>query len=115
MRDNIYKKIEKGNFTFNSTIYENYKKKEGVIACKEGTDDEFILVPLWADDEFHITSVSREDFKAMGWDASGVSDEKMQWIADKMSSNYVGGGQFWGDVRFYAEELELPKIKKEEE
>lgn len=111
MRDNIYRKHEKSYFTFNPSIYEDYKKKEGVIVCKEGTDDEFVLVPLWVDDEFHITSVSREDFKAEGFDASGVSDEKMQWVADKMSDNYVGCGGFWDDVRFYAEELGLPKIK----
>lgn len=114
MQSNLYRKMEKSLYPFSKEHYERLKGLNETIVFNEGKEDEYIFVPIWKDDEFHITSVSREDFKAKGWDASKVSDEKMQWIADKMSDNYVGNGEFWDDIDFYAEELGLSKIENYE-
>lgn len=72
--------------------------------------DKGIFVSLEELGFFHITSVSREDFVNRGYNADDVSDGQMRDIAEAMSDSYCESGQFWSDIDFWAEELNLPKI-----
>lgn len=65
-------------------------------------------------ESFKITSVSREDLEAAGFDASDVDDDTMERLADKMGDAYVSNG-FWIDLPIIAEYLEIPKKCETEE
>ena len=65
-------------------------------------------------ESFKITSVSREDLEAAGFDASDVDDYTMERLADKMGDAYVSNG-FWIDLPIIAEYLEIPKKGETEE
>lgn len=64
-------------------------------------------------DSFSITSVSREDLDAAGFDTSNVDDDTMERLADKMGDAYVSNG-FWIDLPIIAEYLEIPKKENNE-
>lgn len=63
-------------------------------------------------ESFVITSVSREDLKALGYDTSEVSDEKMEYLAKKMANDYCEQ-LFWTSLDILAECLEIPKEENE--
>lgn len=62
----------------------------------------------WGKESFPVTSVSREDLEARGFDTSGVSDETMERLASKMSDNYCEQ-LFWISLNVIAEHLGIPK------
>lgn len=92
--------------------YNELKAEKDTIVLDEGTDKERCLVNISHLDEFVITSIARADFKSIGFDASELTDGDMHCIASKMSDSYVGNG-FWIDLRFFAEEYNLPRIEEE--
>lgn len=85
------------------TLYNVYDK----MLDRLGIEDE-------PKESFEITSVSREDLEAAGFDASDVDDDTMERLADKMGDAYVSNG-FWIDLPIIAEYLEIPKKGETEE
>ena len=63
-------------------------------------------------ESFVITSVSRDDLEALGYDTSEVSDEKMEYLAKKMANDYCEQ-LFWSSLDILAEYLEIPKKENE--
>lgn len=63
-------------------------------------------------ESFVITSVSRGDLEALGYDTSEVSDEKMEYLAKKMANDYCEQ-LFWSSLDILAEYLEIPKKENE--
>ena len=60
---------------------------------------------------FPITSVHRNDLADYGFDVSGVTDEQMERLADKMGDLYVEVGGFWDQMEEIAEQMGIPKIE----
>ena len=58
---------------------------------------------------FDVISLSREDFKAVGFDAEKLTDGQMQRVASKIAD--VCMEQFWISLEWWGEELNLPKCK----
>ena len=59
-------------------------------------------------DAFEITSVSRADLEAIGFDTTHVSDETMERLASKMADDYCEQ-LFWDSMTIIAEILGIPK------
>lgn len=60
---------------------------------------------------FPITSISRDDLVAAGFDAEGVTDEQMEQLADKMADDYLEQ-LYWSSLKILAEDaLCIPKKK----
>lgn len=102
-----YKKITKNEFKgipAAEASYENLKKHEGAIVfCADDKNEEFILIPTEAVDEFIITALSREDFRSQGFtNPETLSDETMQEIADAMAENFTSNGSYWDDIDEWA-------------
>ena len=58
---------------------------------------------------FHITSVSRDDLEALGFDTSRVSDDTMEHLASKLADDYCEQ-LFWISLRVLAEDyFNIPK------
>ena len=60
---------------------------------------------------FDVVSLSGEDFKDMGFDASNLTDGQMQRIANKIGDACME--QFWESLRYFASELNLPEYNPE--
>lgn len=60
---------------------------------------------------FPITSVSREDLEARGFNTKNVGDDTMERLASKMGDAYVENG-FWEDMYIIAEYLDIPRRAK---
>lgn len=89
-----------------------------------GSVEEFILAfnsdgtgaptPEWnflravPDGSFPITSVTRENLNAKGFDAREVSDETMERLASKMADDYVSQ-MFWESLDSIAEYQGIPR------
>lgn len=58
---------------------------------------------------FVIARLSRDDFRAIGFNADALSDADMQDIADTMGDSFVSE-QFWTDLHFFAEQRNLKAI-----
>jgi hypothetical protein len=61
---------------------------------------------------FDITSVSRDDLEAQGYEIKSVTDSMMRDLAREMAYRYVEN-TFWGDLRYSAEKLGFLKEKVE--
>lgn len=60
-------------------------------------------------ENFPITSVSRADLKALGFDTSNVSDDTMEHLASKLADDYCEQ-LFWISLRVLAEDyFNIPK------
>lgn len=62
---------------------------------------------------FPITSVSRDDLDALGFDTKDVSDSTMEHLAKKMADDYMEQ-LYWTSLRIIAEYLEIPEKGSEE-
>lgn len=60
---------------------------------------------------FKITSVSRDDLEALGYNTSKVSDRKMEHLAKRLADDYLEQ-LFWTSLDIMAEFLEMPKRRK---
>lgn len=60
---------------------------------------------------FKITSVSRDDLEVLGYNASRVSDKKMEHLAKRLADDYLEQ-LFWTSLDIMAEFLEIPKRRK---
>ncbi len=60
---------------------------------------------------FPITSVSRDDLEAKGFDASNVDDATMELLASKMADDYLEQ-LYWISMEILAEYLGIPKKKE---
>ena len=63
---------------------------------------------------FKITSVSRDDLEALGYNTSRVSDKKMEYLAKRLADDYLEQ-LFWTSLDIMAEFLEIPKRRKKRE
>ena len=63
---------------------------------------------------FKITSVSRDDLEALGYNTSRVSDKKMEYLAKRLADDYLEQ-LFWTSLDIMAEFLEIPKRRKKKE
>lgn len=59
---------------------------------------------------FEITSISRADLEAAGFDASKVDDDTMERLASKMEDDYLEQ-LYWTSLKIIAEYLKIPKKK----
>jgi hypothetical protein len=57
---------------------------------------------------FGISSVSRHDLIAIGYDVRRVDDETMERIASELADAYLAG-PFWRDLRAVAKAFGIPK------
>ena len=61
--------------------------------------------------EFKITSVTREDLEMRGFDATNITDEQMERLAQKMCDDYLEQ-MFWISLDIIAEDIiGIPKKK----
>ena len=61
---------------------------------------------------FEITSVSRDDLDAAGFDVSDVDDAIMETLAKKMANDYLEQ-LYWTSLKIIAEDyLNIPKKKE---
>lgn len=96
---------------YNAILVKNYELlKPKATIINEGQENEYIFVEDKYLDMFHITSVSREDFKGIGYDASKISDEEMEYLAEKLADYFCESGGFWDYLENYAIDNELPII-----
>lgn len=87
-----------------------YCEKSGEVVMQEWTGSDWLC--LHDDHEFYeITSVSREDLEAAGFDASSVADSTMRRLASKMADAYQEHS-YWTDLDIIAEILEIPRKPK---
>lgn len=63
-------------------------------------------------DSFTILSLSREDFEAVGFIATELDDETMEYIARKLGDVLMSGGDYWLFLEQYAEENDLPRTEE---
>lgn len=59
--------------------------------------------------DFPITTVSRDDVTASGYDTSNLSDEKMAELAKRMGDAYLDDG-YWDDLKIIADQLNIPSV-----
>ena len=60
-------------------------------------------------EDFPITSISREDLEALGFDTSNVSDDTMEHLASKLADDYCEQ-LFWISLGVLAEDyFNIPK------
>ena len=64
------------------------------------------------DKKFVCLSLMREDFEKKGYDASKLTDGQMEKIASKIGEAVMA--QFWEEIDFYGEILNIPSQKIEE-
>lgn len=57
---------------------------------------------------FKITSVSRDDLEARGFDTENINDSEMSILARKMADDYCGQ-LFWDSMEIIAEDLGFPR------
>lgn len=60
---------------------------------------------------FEVLSVSREDFKAVGYNADHLTDEEMEYMASVMHSTLLGGGDYWLFLKYWAVDNNFPKYE----
>jgi hypothetical protein len=92
--------------------YNYYKACEGTIVVAEGTDEECLFVEQKHTGYFPITSLHRDDFENIGYDASGLDDGKMTICANKLADFFLEYGGYWDYLREFADEFNLPKSKE---
>jgi hypothetical protein len=56
---------------------------------------------------FEVVSISRDDFKEIGFDGSQISDDDMISLAEDLRELHCSA-HFWNDVQFIAESFDLP-------
>ena len=104
---NYYKRINKSDYEGASIKaiegYENLKSANGVIVSND-ENGEFILVPTELIGEFIVTYLSREDIEKEGFDASVLSDEDMNDLADSLEDGILDDGIYWYLVNSFMED-----------
>lgn len=115
-----YKKIEKREYFYkNAPIapqksYNDLRGRKGVVVSSD-ENGEFLLVPTAMVDEYVPTTFSRQDLISQGFDPSGLSDEQVQEIADKIGDLWVGFSDYWDEIDSCAEEFGLKKEGEDED
>lgn len=69
------------------------------------------IKPLNNKEYFSITSVSRADLEAKGFDTSEITHDQMSKLASKMADDYLEQ-MYWISMTIIAEELGFPKKEK---
>jgi hypothetical protein len=90
--------------------YNEMKSKDTSVVINGGKENEYIFVEEKYTDGFHITSVSREDFNGVGYDASKLTDSEMENLADLLGDYFCECGGFWDYLTEYALGHNLPKV-----
>jgi hypothetical protein len=75
-------------------------------------DERSILAQLTGElPYFRVTTVSRDDFRAKGFDVSGVSDSDMESLAGKMADDYCDQ-LYWGSLSCIASDyFDIPRMR----
>lgn len=68
-----------------------------------------VYEPAKAQEYFEITSVAREDLERLGFDVADVDDNTMLRLASKMSDSYTASGEFWAELEYHGEMLDIPR------
>lgn len=63
---------------------------------------------------FEITSVSRDDLEAAGFDSSKVDDSTMEILAKRMADDYLEQ-LYWISLKVMADYMDIPKKENYEE
>lgn len=92
--------------------YNYYKACEGTIVVAEGTDEECLFVEQKHTGYFPITSLHRDDFENVGYDASEINDATMEKCAEEMADYFLDNGGYWDYLREFADDNNLPKSKE---
>ena len=61
-------------------------------------------------ESFPCILLSRDDFEARGFDASGIPDDKMEHISRKIGEIVTAGGDYWLAIEEYGRREGLPSI-----
>ena len=64
---------------------------------------------------FTILSISREDFRNVGFDVSQATDLQMEYIAGKVGGSDALMAPFWEALRYWGEKFNFPKKKSQYE
>lgn len=75
------------------------------------TEQEQTLLRRLNEDFFPITSVSRDDLQACGFDTRSITDGQMHNLAKKMANDYCDQ-LFWSSMEIIAKILEFPQYPK---
>ena len=59
---------------------------------------------------FNVISLSREDFKEVGYNADKLTDAQMEKIANRIGE--VCMEHFWASLEWWGENLDLPEFKE---
>jgi hypothetical protein len=94
--------------------YEKFSKNNDVIKINEGTDNEFLLVPISLMGKYKCIILSKDDFKAINRDATNLSDNQLAHIASNVGETLVEN-YFWDSLEFWADEYQLPYITPEDD
>lgn len=94
--------------------YEKFSKNDDVIKINEGTDNEFLLVPISLMGKYKCIILSKDDFKAINRDATNLSDNQLAHIASNVGETLVEN-YFWDSLEFWADEYQLPHITPEDD
>lgn len=94
--------------------YEKFSKNDDVIKINEGTDNEFLLVPISLMGKYKCIILSKDDFKAINRDATNLSDNQLAHIASNVGETLVEN-YFWDSLEFWANEYQLPYITPEDD
>lgn len=94
--------------------YEKFSKNDNVIKINEGTDNEFLLVPISLMGKYKCIILSKDDFKAINRDATNLSDNQLAHIASNVGETLVEN-YFWDSLEFWANEYQLPYITPEDD
>lgn len=94
--------------------YEKFSKNDDVIKINEGTDNEFLLVPISLMGKYKCIILSKDDFKAINRDATNLSDNQLAHIASNVGETLVEN-YFWDSLEFWADEYQLPYITPEDD
>ena len=82
--------------------------REYLAAKTSPTPQEQALLQQLNKGFFPITSVSRYDLQAYGFDTRSITDEQMRELADKMETDYCKQF-FWPNMETIAEEMKFPR------
>ncbi len=110
----LYEKFVKPNkdnifYESDLAVYKKFKAHNDTLVFHDGTDNEMIFVPIEVMDRFKCVILSREDFDAIDRDASGLSNEQLSRISQKIGETMVEE-YFWESLEFWADELNLPYL-----
>lgn len=94
-------------FAEDYTNYEKYKNNKDSVIINEGTDDEYLFIPMSALEKFKCVVLSRDDFNYIHRDATSLTDKDLVHIAENIGDALIEN-LFWECLENWADEYDLP-------